>query len=228
MNLLKRTHFLPTTLILIFNLYLLSGCSTVNFSANYYSPPENYQQEAVAFWRVATQNLTLKNDYVITFIEGADSRRLKGIPAISGNVVHLPIDFVKYVYQNYYHDRARILISVIAHEVCHREFGLPSQPPVEHLKTDVAAIKLMGENSETAENYYRSLVVMKDYWFARKGMAGHAVNLGFNAVGMASAFYGGPGFFGDLYGTDLNKRLALLRKHYKIRRSGKFKRSSEQ
>jgi hypothetical protein len=215
------------TIILSFAMMLLTGCSTVNFSANYYTPPADYQKEALGLWQVAAKPLPLKNTYAITFIEGSDSRKLKGIPAISGNTIHLPVDFVKYVYQNYYHDRARILISVIAHEVCHREFDLPSKPPREHFKTDVAAIQLLGENSETAANYYQSLVVMKDYWFARKGMAGHALNLGFNAASAASLLYGGPGFFGDLYGTDLNKRLSLLRKHYKIKRSARFERTEE-
>jgi hypothetical protein len=218
----------PFPIFILLNLsVLISGCSAVNFSANYYTPPENYQQETLAAWQAVKTNLPLKYDYAITFIEGSDSRRLKGIPAISGNTVHLPVDFLKYVYQNYYQDRARILISVIAHEVCHREFNLPSSPPAEHFKTDVAAIKLMGENKETAENYYQSLVVMKNYWFARKGMAGHALNLGFNAASAASVLYGGPGFFGDLYGTDLNKRLGFIRKQYKIKRSAKFEKTKE-
>jgi hypothetical protein len=222
---LTRTIYLSISLS--FAAVLLTGCSTVNFSANYYIPPEDYQQEVLGIWQVAKANLALKNSFNITFIEGTDSRKLKGIPAISGNTVHLPVDFVKYVYQNYYQDRARIFISVIGHEVCHHEFNLPSSPPREHFKTDVAAIKLLGENSETAENYYQSLVVMKNYWFARKGMAGHALNLGFNAASAASVLYGGPGFFGDLYGTDLNKRLGLIRKQYKIQRSAKFEKTEE-
>jgi len=206
---------------------LLSSCATVNFSANYYNPPANYKEEVAQNWQALKTRLPLKYNYSLGLIEGKESNKLNGIPAISNQTIHLPVDFIKYIYQNYYNERFKILTSVIAHELCHTEFNLASEPPKEHFKTDLAAIKLLGENEETVRIYYQSLTVMKNYWFARKGMAGHALNAGWNAINVASVMYGGPGFFGDLYGTDLNKRLSLIKKQYKLKRPLTFERSSE-
>ncbi|HOW35534.1 MAG TPA: hypothetical protein PL155_03900 [Candidatus Omnitrophota bacterium] len=207
--------------------FFLSGCSTVNFSANYYTPPENYQYEIVQLWQKLQVQLKLQDGYKVNLIEGKDANKQKGIPFISGQTVFLPKDFVKYVYQNYYDDRFKILTNVIAHEVCHPEYNLPSKPPDEHAKTDFAAIKLLGSNAETAEYYYKSLYVMRNYWFARKGMAGHALNAGWNMMSAASLVFGGPTFFMDLYATDLDRRMKLISKEYKLSSNACFKQTHE-
>ena len=176
---------------------LCSGCSTVNFSANYYTPPNNYQAEIVQLWQTLKSQIKLKPEYELRLIDGEDANKQHGVPFISNQTVYLPNDFIKYVYQNYYDDRLKILTNVIAHELCHSEFNLPSKPPQEHFKTDVMAISLLGASAETVEYFYKSLFVVKNYCFARKGMAGHALNLGFNALSGASLAFGGAGV---LYG----------------------------
>lgn len=207
--------------------FLLSGCSTINFSANYYTPPENYQTEISQLWQKLRTQLKLKGEYRVHLIEGKDADKQKGIPFISNQTVFLPKDFVKYVYQNYYDDRFKILTSVIAHEVCHGEYNLPSKPPDEHFKTDIVAIKLLGPDTETAEYYFKSLYVVRNYWFARKGMAGHALNAGWNMMSVASLVFGGPAFFMDLYATDLDRRMQLLVKEYKLTSNACFKQTHE-
>ena len=205
----------------------LSGCSFLNFSANYYTPPVHYQNEIVQIWQNLTTQIPFKYQYKISIIDGKDSNRLDGIPAISDRNVLLPEDFVKYVYQNYYDDRGKIFTSVIIHEVSHSEFDLPSKPPEEHVKTDAMAIELLGANSNAPEYFYKSLYVMKNYWFARKGVAGHSLNVGWNALSLASAALGGPSLFIDWYATDLNKRMAWIAKRYALKSKQPFKRSKQ-
>jgi len=205
----------------------LSGCSFINFSANYYRPPANYQQEIVLIWKNLTAQIPLKYDYKISIIGGKDSDRLNGVPAISERNVLLPGDFVKYVYQNYYDDRSKIFSSVIIHEIAHVEFDLPSKPVEKHVETDMRAIQLLGGGESTVRYYYRSLYAMKNYWFARKGVAGHALNAGWNALNLGSLALGGPAAFIDWYATDLEKRMGLIAKHYGLRARGPFKRSRQ-
>lgn len=205
----------------------LTGCSVINFSANYYTPPRNYQHEIVEIWQKVKQQIPLKHDYNIILVEGQDSRKLKGIPAISNNTVVLPQDFVKYVYQNYYDDRARIFASVIVHELTHREYDIPSRPAEKHFQADVAAIKLLGDNRRAAEYYYKSLYVVKNYWFARKGVAGHTLNASWNILNGVSYAVGGPACFADFFATDLSQRMNLLARHYHLPSGICFERSKE-
>ena len=213
--------------VLLLCLLLTNGCSVINFSANYYAPPANYQKEVSDIWEKVTAQLPLKNAYRARIIQGRDSNRLDGIPAVSDRTVLLPNDFVKYIYQNYYNDRAKILVNVMVHEICHPEFGLPSKPPEEHFKADMAAIKLLGGDIKTAQYYYQSLYVMKNYWYARKGVAGHALNLGWNAINGVSAVLGGPAAFADFYATDLSHRMNLIAQQFRPISRSCFPRSSE-
>jgi len=205
---------------------ILSGCSTVNFSADYYTPPEHYRTEMGYLWSDLLKQLTLKHTYEIHIIDGEDADKLNGIPAISGRRVLLPNDFLKYVYQNYYNDRFFLIGSVIIHELMHSELDLPSRPPEEHVKTDIAAIKVLGESEAMATDYFRALHVMHNYWFARKGMGGHALNAGWNLANLASVFYAGKGYFRDWYATDLKVRMKMIKAHYGIKVYSSFTRSS--
>ncbi len=204
------------------------GCSFLNFSANYYDLPDHYQQEISALWTKLQTELALSNQYQVRVIDGRASDKLNGIPAISGQTVMLPIDFIKYVYQNYYDDRFQILGNVIVHEIIHTEFGLPSKPADKHVQVDYLAIKMLGDNSDAAADYVRSLVVIKNYWFARKGVAGHALNAGWNAANAASLFFGGPAMFADWYATDLSDRIKRIIKQYQLGPVSGFKRSREE
>lgn len=195
---------------------LLGGCSTVNFSANYYTLPKAYYTEVLGVWSELNLQFNLPPAYSVRVLTGEEERKSKGIPFISGNTVYLPEIFIKYVYQNYYDDRLIVLTSVITHEICHKLYGLPSEPADEHFKTDAAAIKLLGTSQETVRNYYNSLVVTKNYCFARKGMAGHALNVGLNALSVGSMVMGGPGVFIDLYATDLTRRIKLIKRAFRL------------
>lgn len=205
----------------------LTGCATVNFSANYYTLPDTYQAEIQGIWEKLVLQYQLSGDYKISVIDGDDEKKAKGIPFISNKTVYLPKIFIKYVYQIYYDDRFIVLTSVITHEVCHALYGLPSEPADEHVKTDLAAINLLGTSEETVKNYLNSLVVVKNYCFARKGMAGHALNVGLNALSVGSVVMGGPGVFMDLYATDLTRRLKLLKRHYRLKSVKAFPKTHE-
>ncbi len=170
--------------------------------------------------------MAFMSKYQFRIVGGKDSDRLKGIPAISDKTVLIPDDFIKYIFQNYYNDRFKILSATIVHEVCHAEFGLPSRPPKEHFKADLKAIGLLDGNAATADYFYKSLYVVKDYWFARKGVAGHALNAGWNAVNAAVLVLGGPAHFADFFATDLSERMNLITQAFHLRGGEKFHRSA--
>ena len=214
------------SILILCGLYC-SGCSTINFSANYYNLPDTYQTEISFIWQKLKSQLKLKNEYSLQMIDGADSKKANGVPFISNTIVYVPKDFIKYVYQEYYDDRFKILINVITHEICHTEYHLPGAPVSEHFKVDVYAISLLGGDTQTADYFYKSLFVVKNYWFARKGMAGHALNFGWNALSGASLAFGGPSFFMDLYATDLNQRMEMIKHQYKLESRQCFKQTHQ-
>ncbi len=213
-------------LLLLLSLSIsLFGCSTVNFSANYYTPPDNYKTEVKKIWNESINKFALKHQYILKIVSDGECS-IKGIPEISGYTVKMPESFLKYAYQNYYDNRALIIDCVVAHEVSHTEFSLFDQStPQAHFQVDKKAIELLQDkNICSAQDYYKSLFVLKNYWFARKGLAGHTFNLGWNLVQAASMAYGGPASFRDWFATDLSKRMAYISKQYKIRSGSCFKR----
>lgn len=172
------------------------------------------------------RELPLKNSYRYVILEDKDFKKARGIPAIAENTVIFPDKFLKYVYQNYYDYRSVILASVVTHEICHREFGFPSQPPAEHFKADQAAIQLLGKGMVNTTFYYQSLYVMRNYWFARKGTGGHAFNVGWNVANAAALVTTGHGYFADWFATDLDERMRLIAKNYRLMSTDCFPRSS--
>ena len=194
---------------------ILSGCATVNFSSKYYTLPKDYQSDIQNIWDELVKKVSLKNSYSYTISEDKETQ-MAGIPQISGQVVYLPRYYLQYVYDFYYNDRASILTFTIAHEIAHTEFDLSSGSPKHHYLTDKAAIEkiLLANTAYTPSDFYSSLKVLSDYWAARKGAGGHMVNIGWNALNVASACLGGPFALGDLFATDLSTRLKLLKKDY--------------
>jgi len=217
--------FNRTSLVLV-GCLLLGGCATVNFSANYYTPPDNYQVEVKKEWDTYLKQAALLNNYNLEIV--SDRGCMNGIPEITGVTVKMPQNFIKYVYQNYYDDRFKVLLCVESHEICHNEYRLFDQSsPQAHFQVDQKAIELLRARTILCEDdYYKSLFVVKDYWFARKGVGGHFFNLGWNMVNAASIYYGGPSYFRDWFATDLNKRMALFARRYNVRSGSKFQRSS--
>ena len=204
------------TLLFLTLLPLLTGCATVNFSANYFTPPSNYKSEVTKLWKELIYKLPLKYKYSYSMRIVSDKEcNTKGIPGIKNAVVSIPDNYIKYMYQNYYKDRFIILTCMMVHELCHAEYKLPDKPPAVHFQTDGKAISLLSSYTTiSAYDYYRSNSALKNYWSARKGAAGHAFNIGWNVAQVASIAMGGPYCFVDWFATDLNQRQSLLSKRY--------------
>lgn len=206
----------------------LPGCATVNFSANYFTPPDNYKDEVKNEWSGLTGKFALKNQYLLKLVSDRECST-PGIPEINGNTVKIPETFIKYIYQNYYDNKFLVLNCIISHELCHTEYSLYNQStPQAHFQVDKKAIELLQDkNICTAQDYYKSLFVLRNYWFARKGVAGHTFNIGWNVAQVASLVYAGSANFVDWFATDLDKRLALISKAYRVRSGSCFKRYQE-
>ncbi len=226
-------------LIIILILALsLSGCATLNFSSKYYNPPSDYQAEVKAICGKLINGLKttpgLKYNYKIKICTERETKP-SGIPQVapdkqlpggSNFTIYLPDYFIRYVYEFYYKYREVILASIITHEIAHREFNLPDIPPAAHYLTDKAAVeKLLCYTPATITDFYNSLYVLHYYWKARKGAAGHAGNILLNVGSVASAAFGGPSFFGDLYATDVTTRIYKFRRDFPAYSKIIFKRS---
>lgn len=213
------------TFLLLFIGTILSGCATVNFSAKYYTLPDNYKTEIKKEWDELLAKFSLKQQYTLNIVSDRQCTT-PGIPEITGYTVKIPDSFIKYVYQNYYDNRFTALNCVIAHETCHAEYTLHNQStPQAHFQVDRKAIELLCNKGVcSAEDYYKSLFVLRNYWFARKGVGGHTFNVGWNLLQVATLVYAGSAHFVDWFATDLDKRLALISKEYKIHPGSCFKR----
>lgn len=193
---------------------LLTGCATVNFSALNYTPPPNYKSEVTKLWKELTYALPLKYKYSMRIVSDKECNK-KGVPGIKNGTVLVPNNFVKYIYQNYYENRFIILTCLVAHELCHAEYNLSMGTPEVHFQTDAKAVSLLRSNTTiSAYDYYRSMSVVKNYWYARKGVAGNALNVGWNIAQVASLVAGGPYYFRDWFAVDVDKRLNLISKRY--------------
>jgi len=204
------------------------GCATLNFSANYYVSPNNYKLEVENLWEDLLKKLPLRYSYTMSIVDDDECKGLKGIPQIQGTHVLLPENLIKYIFQNYFKDRKTILTCTMAHELCHTEYNLMDlSTPQAHFLTDNKAIELLHSNLLTAQDYYRSLFVLKNYWFARKGAGGHALNAGWNLLNVASMVFVGYGYFRDWYATDISRRMQLCVKQYEVKDRGCFQQTHE-
>ena len=176
----------------------------------------------------------LKYNYKVIICSEKDIKS-HGIPLVSidnqrldGNsyTIYLPEYFIRYAYEFYYNYQEVILASIITHEIAHKEFNLPDTPPAAHYLTDKAAVdKLLPYTHATGSDFYNSLYVLHYYWKARKGAAGHAGNILLNVGSVASAAFGGPTVFGDLFATDVTTRIYKFRREYPAYSKITFKRS---
>jgi hypothetical protein len=225
---ISRVNRVKQEWLLILACVTFSGCATVNFSANYYTPPANYRVQVRDSWDELIRKTKVSGNYQMAIVpEGACKM---GIPEIEGRLVKLPDSFIKYVYQNYYADRQKIFDCVIAHEISHVEYNLHNMStPKAHYEVDKKAMELLNSFGICRpQDYYNTFIVLKSYWFARKGVAGHMANAGWNLISAASVVCGGPGYFANWFATDLDKRIALIRKYNKIPGNSRFKRSKEE
>lgn len=198
----------------------LFGCATVNFSSKYYTLPEDYRKDIDAI--LTSARIPIRAPYKPYICLDKCDSAASGIPYTDGTSVYLPKTFLQYVYEFYYNDRAKIILCTYLHEVTHNEFGIGSKPPEAHYLCDKAVIERFfnnGNNSAsnvfyTPSDLYSSLLVIQDYWRARKGLGGHLFNIGWNALNAVSLFYGGSGSIGDLYAVDIATRIQLMRRDY--------------
>jgi len=197
-------------LLLVLALFL-SGCASVNFSSKYYTPPPTYKADIDEVWNTAMKlPLKYKNYYSYKISQDSETKSA-GVPQIYNNIVYLPEYFIKYVYEFYYPKyHKQILACIILHELAHPEGGINDKPPDVHFDCDKYAIdNFLPHTTCSIDDFYSSLIVMKNYWSARKGAGGHLFNASYN---LAVAWYGG--IFVDMYATDIKARLSYLRYFY--------------
>ncbi len=208
------------TILLIIPIFLLSGCATVNFSSKYYTLPTDYKKDIDEVWNEIILKVPLKyKNYYSYRIVKDNQTSLAGIPQIKqeGNnvVVMLPEYFIKYVWEFYYPICHKYVIDcVFIHELGHPESGYSDKPPEQHFLCDKYTIEKLMLPNYTSNTYYSTLIVIKDYWSARKGVGGHLFNWGWNILNLYSIAMGGFGSVGDLYATDLNYRISAIKSTY--------------
>lgn len=206
---------------------LLSGCATLNFSAHYYTLPTNYQEDFKRCWIDLTSKLDLVDTYIIDITTDKGTKGTAGVPEIEGTTIRVPLNYIKYVYQNYYNDRCKIFKCILTHEICHTEYSMRMGTLQQHYEVDRKAISMLIFAGEaTSEDYYKSLFVTSDYWFSRKGVLGHVGNFLWNALNIFSLAYTGVGEVGNLYATDLSWRMIFIAGDYEVESGSKFERSS--
>ena len=207
--------------VLIFLSFGLVGCATVNFSSKYYQLPENYKEDIETILRSVILPIKSSRPWYICVDECDKSA--SGIPYTDKTTaIYLPKTFLQYVYEFYYNDRRTIILCTFLHEIAHTEFNLPSKPPDQHYLTDKATIENLFYSPInsistaffTPSDMYSSLLVMQDYWRARKGLGGHLFNIGWNVLNLATLAYAGSGTFVDWFATDIATRINLLRRDY--------------
>lgn len=161
--------------------------------------------------------MPFKNTYCYSYkITQDNETQIPGIPQIDKHVISFPDYFIRYVYEFYYPKyHKQILTCIILHEIAHDEGGIDDKPPRIHYQCDKYAIdKLLPNSPYSIDDFYSSLKVVSDYWSARKGTGGHLFNIGWNALNIYAIALGGSGTVGDLFATDINTRLSLLKKDY--------------
>lgn len=208
-------------LIILFILSIsLSGCATVNFSSKYYTPPTNYEKDIEEVWNEINTKVPLKHKgYYCYRIVKDNKTNPPGIPqSISeGNnrIILIPEYFIKYVWEFYYPNYHKDIISCLfSHELGHPESGYSDKPPEQHLLCDKYTIQNLLLPSVTSSTYYSTLIVVRDYWSARKGIGGHLFNIGWNILNVGTYLFAGYGYFVDWYSTDLNNRISTIKATY--------------
>jgi len=199
---------------------LLSGCATINFSSKYYTLPTDYKKDIDEVWNeiISKVPLQYKSSYSYRITKDHETK-LAGVPQIYQGVVSLPEYFIKYIWEFYYPDYHKaILTCTILHELAHVESGISDTPSHEHHRCDIYAINLMYNREQgfyylpyDLNHFYSSLIVIQQYWSARKGVGGHLFNIGWNALNLYAIALGGSGTVGDLFATDISTRLSLFK-----------------
>lgn len=201
-------------IILIIGLLLfLPGCTTVNFSSKYYNLPTGYEKDIDEVWNDIMTKVPLKYElYYFYKIVKDNETSTPGVPEIrplgTGSkynmVVMIPEYFIKYIYEFYYPKyHKEIIACIFAHELGHPESDHSSNNQEDHFLCDKYSINNLLLPPTNSDTYYSMLIVVKQYWSARKGIGGHLFNF---ALNLATITYLKSTM--DLFGTDLNYRIS--------------------
>lgn len=158
-------------LILIIGLILaLSGCATYYT----YVLPTNYNSEVEGVLSHFNK-LNLKNKYSVKILSKEEMERVvkSGSPAIDKNTIYFDDLYLKYLYGQknslFYHIRKKDLACIIAHEICHTEYDLPTQPLEKHFEVDKAAINMLRNFGIDWVDYFGALARVNNYLQTRGG-----------------------------------------------------------
>jgi len=202
-------------IIIIVLTIFLSSCATINFSSKYYTLPTDYKKDIDEVWNdiILKVPLKYKNSYSYKITKDHETS-IAGVPQIYQGAISLPEYFIKYIWEFYYPDYHKaILVCTIAHEMAHTESGISDKPPYEHHRCDIYALNniIAPYFPYGLNHFYSSLVVIGQYWSARKGVGGHLFNIGWNTLNLYAIAMGGSGTVGDLFATDISNRLSLYK-----------------
>ncbi len=222
----KKEEMNKKQLIVAFGVgILLSGCATINFSSKYYTLPSNYKNDIDEVWNDILFRVPLKHKELYSYKIIGEVKPDKYVNVPTGilynraGTINLPNYLIKYIWEFYYPSyHKKILTCLFLHEIAHTESGYSDKPPEQHYLCDKYAVNLMLTSDlrllYNSDDFYSSLIVVSQYWSARKGAGGHLFNIGWNAANVGSLIFLGYGYLGDLFATDISTRLSLFKKDY--------------
>jgi hypothetical protein len=207
-------------IIILLVVPFLSSCATVNFSSKYYTPPSNYDKDIAEAWNEILIKVPLKNKshYSYRIVKDKETKPAgmpQSIKEGDNFVILVPEYYIKYVYEFYYPNYHKIIMCCLfSHELGHPESGYSSDTIPQHILCDKYTIEHLLIPTVSPVDYYSTLVISAKYFSARKGLGGHAFNIGWNILNAATFVFVGYGYFNDWYANDINKRLYALRRSY--------------
>lgn len=148
----------------------LSSCATYHT----FVLPTNYDSEVEEVLR-HFNNLDLKNNYSVKILSKEEMEKIvkSGSPAIDKNTIYFDDLYFKYLYGQknslFYRIRKKDLACIIAHEICHSEYNLPSQPIIKHFEVDKQAINMLSNFGIDWIDYFGALARVNNYLQTRGG-----------------------------------------------------------
>ncbi len=140
-------------LIALLLCFALMGCGITAGSIRKYELPPDYKAEMEDILDHFNDAFSLRNKYSIEILSEKELSALNksGSPFIKQNdpagvsTIYMDDLCIKYLYANpyIYVYRKMYLVSLVAHEICHREYNLPDNPIETHLQVDYKAIDMV-------------------------------------------------------------------------------------
>lgn len=187
---------------------MLSGCATYQS----YVLPANYNSEVEEVLNHFNK-LNLRNKYSVKILSKEEMERVvrSGSPAIEKNTIYFDDLYLKYLYGQknglFYHIRKKDLACLMAHEISHAEYGLPSEPVEKHFEVDKAAIAMLSNFGIDWVDYYGALARIGNYLETRGGDFTNFLKQTAWWVGTLSVGIG-------LFETDVSTRSVMVAQSY--------------